>query len=223
MSTKTPTDTTRRPPRSPLERLVAGLDNALRTLATASPQAARPSPAGDSAEAPLSDEERRHAAGLMRINHAGEVAAQGLYQGHALVSRSPDLHTHLQHAADEEYDHLAWCRARLDELGEGRSRLDPVWYAGAYVIGAASGLAGDRWGLGFIDETERQVAEHLDDHLKRLPPRDERSRKVLGTMKVEEEMHGANARDAGAVQLPAPVRGLMRAAAGVMKAAAYRF
>lgn len=223
MSTNTPTDTTRQPPSSPLERLVAGLDNALRTLATEAPQAARPSPAGASAEAQLSTDERRHAAGLMRINHAGEVAAQGLYQGHALVSRSSALHTHLQHAADEEYDHLAWCRARLDELGEGRSRLDPVWYAGAYVIGAASGLAGDRWGLGFIDETERQVAEHLDDHLKRLPPRDERSRKVLGTMKAEEETHGANARDAGAVQLPAPVRGLMRAAAGIMKAAAYRF
>ena len=222
MNQDTPHDATRQPASTPVERLIAGFDNALRTLATASPQAARPSPAADTDEARLSDKERKHSAGLMRINHAGEVAAQGLYQGHALVSRASEVHDHLQHAADEEYDHLAWCRARLDELGASRSRLDPVWYAGAYMIGAVSGLAGDRWGLGFIDETERQVAEHLDDHLRKLPPRDGRSRKVLGTMKAEEEQHGANARDAGAAKLPAPVRGLMRAAAGVMKAAAYR-
>ncbi len=222
MAPDLPQDSTRRPPATPLERIVTGLDNALRTLATPAPQAARPSPASGSDEARMSDDERRHAAGLMRINHAGEVAAQGLYQGHALVSRSPLLHRQLQHAADEEYDHLAWCRERLEELGAGRSKLDPVWYAGAYVIGAVSALAGDRWGLGFIDETERQVAGHLEDHLGRLPPRDTRSRKVLGQMKAEEEQHGANARDAGAAEMPAPVRGLMRVAAGVMKAAAYR-
>ena len=223
MHDEIPTGPARRKPASPLERLIAGADNALKTLTTPKPQAARPSPAAGTDEARLSDDERRHAAGLMRINHAGEVAAQGLYQGHALMSRSSRVHSQLQHAADEEFDHLAWCRERLDQLGEGRSRLDPVWYAGAYVIGAASALAGDRWGLGFIDETERQVAEHLDDHLGKLPPRDARSRKVLGTMKAEEERHGADARKAGGAALPAPVRGLMRAAAGIMKATAYRF
>ena len=213
----------RRAPDSPLERLIAGADNALKTLTTPSPKAARPSPAAGTEEARLSDDERRHAAGLMRINHAGEVAAQGLYQGHALMSRSSRVHSQLQHAADEEFDHLAWCEQRLTELGAGPSRLSPLWYAGAFAIGAASGALGDRWSLGFIDETERQVAEHLDDHIGKLPPRDARSRKVLGTMKAEEERHGADARNAGGAALPAPVRGLMRAAAGIMKAAAYRF
>ena len=207
---------------SPLERLIAGADNALRTLAVAAPQAARPSPAADSADAALPEPQQKLVAGLMRINHAGEVAAQGLYQGHALVSRSPGLHAHLQHAADEEYDHLAWCRERLDELGARPSMLNPVWYAGAYAIGALSGLAGDRWGLGFIEETERQVVEHLDGHLKQLPANDERSRKILGTMKAEEDAHGNGAKDAGAAALPAPVKGVMRLAAGIMKASAFR-
>lgn len=207
---------------SPLERLITGADNALRTLAVAAPQPARPSPAAETADRPLSGPQQKLVAGLMRINHAGEVAAQGLYQGHALVSRSPELHSKLQHAAEEEYDHLAWCRERLDQLDARPSLLNPVWYAGAYAIGALSGLAGDRWGLGFIEETERQVVEHLDGHLRQLPPTDERSRQILGTMQAEEDAHGNGARDAGAAALPAPVKGAMRIAAGIMKASAFR-
>ncbi len=209
-------------PASPLERLIAGADNALRTLAVQAPQPARRSPASATPDTRLGDDQAKLASGLMRINHAGEVAAQGLYQGHALVSRSPELHAHLQHAAEEEYDHLAWCRERLSELDARPSLLNPVWYAGAYAIGALSGLAGDRWGLGFIEETERQVVEHLDGHLKQLPEKDQRSRQILGTMKAEEDAHGAEARDAGAADLPAPVKGVMRIAAGIMKASAFR-
>lgn len=216
-------NTLRRAAESPLERLIAGADNALRTLNRRAPQASRPSPALGTDEKPMTDSDKRHAVGLMRINHAGEVAAQGLYQGHALVARDPQLHDHLQHAAEEEFDHLAWCHERLEQLDAPTSRLNPLWYGGAYLIGAASGLAGDRWGLGFIDETEKQVVDHISDHLTKLPLKDERSRKVLGTMRQEEAAHGANARDQGAAKLPAPVRGAMRLAAGVMKAAAYRF
>lgn len=210
-------------PTSLLDRLLVGADNALRTLGSKSPQAARPSPAGETTEASLTDTERKHASGLMRVNDAGEVAAQGLYQGHALVARNPAIIDKLHHAADEEFDHLAWCRGRLNELDARPSLLNPVWYTGAYVMGALSGLAGDRWGLGFIDETERQVVEHLDDHLERLPVRDQRSRDILGTMRAEEAEHGKDAREAGAAQLPAPVRGAMRVFSGVMKAGAYRF
>lgn len=205
----------------PLERLLAGADNALRTLLVSAPQAARQNPAS-TPPASLDEHDSKLSANLMRVNHAGEVAAQALYQGHALVARSGELHSHLQHAAEEEYDHLAWCRDRLAELGAKPSVLNPAWYAGAFAIGALSGLAGDRWGLGFIDETERQVAGHLDEHLQRLPASDQRSREILATMKAEEEAHGQEARDAGAAELPAPVRGLMRIAAGVMKAGAFR-
>ncbi|MFK8051596.1 MAG: 2-polyprenyl-3-methyl-6-methoxy-1,4-benzoquinone monooxygenase [Woeseiaceae bacterium] len=211
----------RQPSVSPLDRLVASADNALRTLLVRQPQAARDNPAVSKAQS-LGDSERRLSGGLMRINHAGEVAAQALYQGHALVARSDRLHQQLQHAAEEEFDHLAWCRARLDELGEAPSLLNPAWYAGAYAIGAASGLVGDQWGLGFIDETERQVAEHLEGHIQKLPADDQRSREILRTMKEEEEAHGQNARDAGAASLPAPIKGVMRAAAAIMKAGAYR-
>ncbi|MEL7297266.1 MAG: 2-polyprenyl-3-methyl-6-methoxy-1,4-benzoquinone monooxygenase [Pseudomonadota bacterium] len=206
---------------NPLERLMTSADNALRTLFVREPQPARPTPA-TAKPANLPEEQRKTAAALMRVNHAGEVAAQGLYQGHALVARSREMHDHLQHAAEEEYDHLAWCHDRLRELDARPSLLNPAWYAGAYVIGAASALAGDKWGLGFIDETERQVAEHLDGHLQRLPATDLRSRQILGTMKAEEEAHGRDARDAGAAPLPAAVKGIMRAAAAVMKAGAYR-
>ncbi|MEM8548941.1 MAG: 2-polyprenyl-3-methyl-6-methoxy-1,4-benzoquinone monooxygenase [Pseudomonadota bacterium] len=212
----------RRSDKDPGARLLGTLDNALRTLATKPAGPSRPSPATKRDNKPMNAKDRRHAAGLMRINHAGEVAAQALYQGHKLVARDPQLVAQLDDAAEEEFDHLVWCKGRLDELGETTSRLNPVWYAGAYAMGALSGLAGDRWGLGFIDETERQVVEHLDGHLQRLPLKDERSREILGTMKREEAAHADHARDSGAAVLPGPVRGLMRLAAGVMKAAAYR-
>ncbi|MEL6302162.1 MAG: 2-polyprenyl-3-methyl-6-methoxy-1,4-benzoquinone monooxygenase [Pseudomonadota bacterium] len=213
----------RNAPNTLFDRLIAGADNALRTLASAAPEPSRPSPARDTADSNLNEQERKLAASLMRVNDAGEVAAQGLYQGHALVARDRAVLEQLHHAAEEEFDHLAWCRNRLSELDSRPSLLNPAWYAGAYVMGALSGIAGDRWGLGFIDETEKQVVEHLDDHLQKLPARDQRSRDILGTMRAEEAEHGRDARDAGAATLPPPVKAAMRVISGVMKAGAYRF
>jgi ubiquinone biosynthesis monooxygenase Coq7 len=157
----------------------------------------------------------------MRVNRAGEVAAQGLYQGHASVARTLSTAEHMREAANEELDHLGWCEERLGELGSGPSKLRPVWYAGAWVMGAASGVLGDKWSLGFIQETERQVSEHLTGHLDRLPENDAKSRAIVEQMRDEEERHGANAREAGAAELPAPVRGLMRLTAKVMTNTAY--
>ena len=208
--------------RDPLDRLLDMADNALRTLSAPRAHAARPTPAAGTSEAVLGDEQRGTSASLMRINHAGEVAAQGLYQGHMLVARDADLESTLRHAADEEFDHLAWCRQRLEELGAKPSVLDPIWYAGAFAIGAASGMAGDRWGLGFIAETERQVVEHLSDHLQKLPDDDARSLAILSQMRDEEAEHGEHATEAGAKPLPEPVKALMKLAARVMKAGASR-
>lgn len=157
----------------------------------------------------------------MRVNHAGEIAAQGLYQGHAAVARDPRIEQQMQAAANEELDHLGWCEERLVELGSGPSKLRPLWYAGAWVMGAASGVLGDKWSLGFIEETERQVSEHLTGHLDRLPEDDAKSRAIVEQMRDEEERHGTNARDAGAAELPGPVRGLMRLVAKVMTRTAY--
>ncbi|MEM8816333.1 MAG: 2-polyprenyl-3-methyl-6-methoxy-1,4-benzoquinone monooxygenase [Pseudomonadota bacterium] len=206
---------------TPLDRLLASANNALRTLAAPAGQATRSYPGDAVPDADLSDTERRHAAGLMRVNHAGEVAAQALYQGHATVARDRSVETQMQAAAVEEFDHLAWCEQRLSELGETPSRLSPIWYTGAYSIGAISGLLGDRWSLGFIAETERQVCEHLDSHLDGLPESDERSRAIVRQMRDEEQEHGDNARAAGAAELPPPVRQLMRLTARVMTRSAY--
>ena len=172
--------------------------------------------------AELDDEQRRHAAGLMRVNHAGEVAAQGLYQGHAAVARDPSIEDQMNRAAEEEFDHLAWCEQRLEELGEKPSLLSPAWYMGAFLIGAASGVLGDKWSLGFIAETEKQVCDHLDSHLDRLPEEDARSRAIVTQMRDEEQEHGDNAREAGAAELPEPVRQLMKLTARVMTSTAYR-
>jgi len=169
----------------------------------------------------MSETDKSHAAGLMRVNHAGEVAAQGLYQGHAAVARDARIEADMRRAADEERDHLGWCEERLRELGQAPSRLSPIWYAGAFAIGAASGILGDKWSLGFIEETERQVSEHLSGHLQRLPEDDVRSRAIVERMRAEEEVHGANARDAGAAELPPPVRALMRLTARLMTGSAY--
>jgi ubiquinone biosynthesis monooxygenase Coq7 len=207
---------------SPLDRLIAGIDHALRTVNSQPTRGSRPNPAEGIGESELTDAERAHAAGLMRINHAGEIAAQGLYQGHAAVARDPSIEAQMNEAAQEELDHLAWCETRLSELGSTPSMLRPAWYAGSFVIGAASGILGDKWSLGFIEETERQVSDHLGDHLKGLPEDDRRSRAIVAQMREEEEAHGANAADAGAAALPAPVRGLMQIVAGVMKRLAYR-
>jgi len=202
------------------DRLLASADNALRTL-FAPPGGSRPNPGADCPRAELSPPDARHVAGLMRVNHSGEVAAQGLYQGHAVVARDPAVAEEMHHAAEEETDHLRWCAQRLQELDAGPSRLAPLWYAGAWTIGALSGLAGDRWSLGFIAETERQVVEHLNGHLDRLPVEDERSRAILRRMAEEEEVHGAAAAESGGSRLPAPVRGLMRVTAKIMTRTAY--
>jgi len=207
---------------TPLDRLLAGANNALRIIGAPAGRSARQNPAGDVPDAELGDPQKRHAAGLMRVNHAGEVAAQGLYQGHAAVARNAEIESQMQRAANEEFDHLAWCEQRLTELGAGPSRLSPFWYAGAFVIGAASGILGDKWSLGFIAETEKQVCAHLDSHLEHLPEDDARSRAIVKRMRDEEEEHGENARNAGAAELPDPVQRLMRLTAKVMTTTAYR-
>ncbi|WP_243048003.1 2-polyprenyl-3-methyl-6-methoxy-1,4-benzoquinone monooxygenase [Dyella sp. RRB7] len=206
---------------SPLDRLLAGIERALETVAGA-PEAARPSPAEALDDADMDDAERRHAAGLMRINHTGEVCAQALYDGQAALARSEENRAHLQHAADEETDHLAWCAERLKELDSRPSLLNPLWYAGSYVIGAVAALAGDPVSLGFVVETERQVEAHLEEHLDKLPPQDERSRAVLSQMQADEVRHAHEARVRGGIDLPFPIPGLMQLSSMVMKTVAYR-
>ncbi len=210
---------------TPADRLLSTLNRGLSLLAERGSGTGRSNPAKAQAQAETNDANdasRRHVAGLMRINHAGEVAAQALYHGQALVARNPQTRQQLLAAAREEQDHLRWCEERLHELNDAPSRLQPLWYAGSFAIGAAAGLAGDRWSLGFIDETERQVSEHLGEHLQQLPEQDQRSRAILEQMRRDEERHGREARDAGGQPLPAPVKGLMRQVARVMKFGAYR-
>ena len=205
---------------TPFDRFLVEAQRALETT-LGDPPAVRPYPA--SAEDPvLPAAARRHAAGLMRINHVGEVCAQGLYFGQAAVARDPATRAHLLEAAQEETDHLAWCADRLDELHSRPSVFNPLFYAGSYAIGLAAGLRGDGWNLGFVVETERQVEAHLDEHLAHLPPGDERSRAILRTMKADEARHADNAELAGARILPQPVPSLMAAASRLMKAVAYR-
>ena len=206
---------------TPLDRLLASANNALRTIAAPAGRSGRGNPAEAVAESELDDDQKAHAAGLMRVNHAGEVAAQALYQGHAAVARDKSIEAQIQRAADEEFDHLSWCEQRIRELGEDVSRLSPVWYAGAFAIGAASGILGDRWSLGFIAETERQVCAHLDNHLEHLPEQDLKSRAIVARMRDEEAEHGENAIEAGAAELPEPVKLLMRMTAKVMTRTAY--
>jgi ubiquinone biosynthesis monooxygenase Coq7 len=169
----------------------------------------------------LPDAQRRHVAGLMRVNHSGEVAAQALYQGQALTARLENVREAMEQAAVEEVDHLKWCEGRLQELGSRTSVLNPLWYAGSFAIGALAGIAGDRWSLGFVAETEKQVVNHLQGHLERLPLEDERSRAILEQMKQDEQHHGQAAADAGGAQLPAPFRHLMTLTSRVMTRTAY--
>ena len=157
----------------------------------------------------------------MRINHVGEICAQALYQSQALTSRSPEIRKKMKQASEEEIDHLAWCEQRLGELGGRKSYLNPIWYAGSFAIGTAAGLAGDKWNLGFVAETEKQVVEHLDGHLGKLPKSDVRSREVVSQMKEDEAKHAEEAVDAGAAELPPPVRSLMKIASGIMTRTAY--
>ena len=207
---------------SPLDRLIADLDHALLTATARQTPAARPNPAADAHSVELDAKQRRHVAGLMRINHAGEVCAQALYLGQARVARDEATREHLLQAAQEEADHLAWCAQRLAELDDRPSLLNPFWYAGSYAIGMAAGLAGDGYNLGFVVETERQVEAHLEDHLRQLPEGDERSRRILQRMAAEEAEHAEQAHAAGARALPAPIPSLMRAVSELMKLGAYR-
>lgn len=212
---------------SPLDRLVGVVDQGLRVVlapAAAGRSTARPTPRPvvvPDAREPLAPAEARHAAGLMRVNHAGEVAAQALYFGQALVARDAATRAHLLHAAREEGDHLVWCEARLRALGSHRSVLNPLWYAGSVAIGAAAALFGDAVSLGFVAETERQVEGHIDDHLERLPAGDVESRAVLEQMKDDEIRHGRDALARGGRDLPVPVQRMMRLTSRVMTRTAY--
>ena len=212
-----------------LDTFISAADRALRAL-LAPPAAARPLPAApppptrdvQDADALLTAEEKRESAALMRVNHAGEVAAQALYHAQALFARDPDVREFMLHAAREETDHLAWCETRLSELGSRPSLLNPLWYAGSFGIGTLAAILGDRASLGFVAETERQVEGHLKGHLDRLPEGDQRSRAIVEAMRHDEVGHGEKALSAGGAHLPAPVRELMRRTARVMTHTAYR-
>ena len=205
-----------------IDRLIISFDGALRMATGQAYAATRENPAGSTPEVMMDEENRQHAAGLMRINHAGEVCAQALYAGQAVTARSPEVQAEMQQAANEEIDHLSWCKDRLDELESKPSKLDPLWYAGSFAIGAVAGLAGDGWSLGFLKETENQVEAHLEGHIEKLPPEDARSRAILDQMKIDEAKHAKMAEDSGAYDLPRPVRRLMKLTASAMKAVAYR-
>ncbi len=197
------------------DRFVAGLDQGLRAMFASAP-ATRQNPAARLEPPTLSPEHTRAAIGLMRVNHSGEVAAQALYQGQALTARRPALSQSLDQAAQEEADHLAWCEDRLQELGGRTSLLNPVWYAGSFSLGALAGLLGDRWNLGFLAETERQVVVHLERHLQLLPAADSRSRAIVEQMRLDEAAHAESATSEGGAELPRPVRRLMSAASKIM-------
>jgi ubiquinone biosynthesis monooxygenase Coq7 len=204
------------------DRALIEIERALGTAFGASSDAMRPSPATNIAEGELGDGERRHAAGLMRVNHTGEVCAQALYSGQAVLAHDATTRTQLLAAAAEETDHLAWCAERLVALHSRPSLLNPLWYAGSFAIGAGAALVGDRVSLGFVVETERQVEAHLGEHLERLPVADARSRAVVLQMQADEARHGNMAKQAGGMDLPEPLPALMRFASAVMKAVAYR-
>jgi ubiquinone biosynthesis monooxygenase Coq7 len=207
---------------SSFDRILIEIDKAVRTIYARPGGSGRPNPSYSVAEPPeLSDSDRKRGARLMRINHAGEVAAQGLYQGQALTARSRSVRSQLHRSAEEENDHLVWCDQRLDELGGHRSYLGPLWYTGAFVMGAVTGWVGDRWSLGFVNETERQVVKHLDEHLQRLPVQDTQSQCILEQMKLDETHHAYVAISAGAAELPTPIKRLMGLVSKVMTRTAY--
>ena len=204
-----------------IDRVISEFDRALRAVAGVA-HAARPSPAGSLPEQDLGPAAREHAAALMRVNHVGEVCAQALYQGQALTARSEHARDALERAAREEEDHLAWSADRIRELQGRPSLLNPLWYAGAFALGAAAGALGDRWNLAFLAETEKQVEEHLTGHLEALPAEDQRTRAVVEAMRVDEARHRQTALGLGAAELPSPARRAMRLASKVMTTVAYR-
>lgn len=208
---------------TPLDRLLIGIDQSLRTVLAKPQGTGRANPGDTSAEQTLSPGDKRHVTGLMRVNHAGEIAAQALYQGQALTAQLPTVRQKMEQAAVEENDHLLWCEQRLRELDNHPSRLTPLWYAGSFVIGALAGAAGDKWSLGFVVETERQVIDHLNGHLATLPAHDAKSRAILEQMRADEQHHATTALEAGAAELPRPVKTLMQLTSKLMTKTAYRF
>ena len=204
-----------------MDRLIIEFDRALRTLA-APARTVRPTPGSGLPDAPLDEGEKRHVVGLMRVNHCGEICAQALYQGQALTSRDPAVRDALRQAADEETEHLAWTEQRIAELGGRKSLLNPLWYLGSLSLGVAAGVLGDRWNLGFLAETERQVESHLDSHLEALPAQDARSRAIVDQMREDEIRHAEMAVRFGAAELPGPVRAAMKLMGKVMTTTAYR-
>lgn len=206
---------------SPLDQLIVGVDKALRVVGGVAAMS-RPNPGAHAIDSELSDAERRHAAGLMRVNHVGEVCAQALYDSQANFAHTQEVRAQFEHAAREEEDHLAWCAQRLSELGSQPSVLNPLWYAGAYVMGSVAARIGDPISLGFVVETERQVEAHLNSHLELLPAQDAKSRAIVDQMRIDEIAHADAAQAAGAASLPLPVKVAMRAMAKVMTTTAYR-
>ncbi|AUH50176.1 demethoxyubiquinone hydroxylase family protein [Chromobacterium sp. ATCC 53434] len=204
-----------------LDKLITELDKGLRTLC-APARSARAHPDQDIAEAGLSAVEKRHALGLMRVNHCGEVCAQALYQGQALTARDASAREALRHAAQEEVEHLAWTERRIRELGGRPSLFNPLWYTGSLALGVAAGVLGDKWNLGFLQETERQVGAHLDSHLSALPEGDERSRAIVRQMRDDELQHAEMAHELGAAELPAPLKAAMKLSAKLMTGSSYR-
>lgn len=210
--------------RSPslFENIICEIDAALRTLAPPAQRVVqRQSPAEGLHESTLSSQEKRHIAGLMRVNHAGEVCAQALYQGQALTAQLARVKTQMDEAAAEEIDHLAWCEQRLLELGSQPSVLNPLWYLGSFMIGSLAGMAGDRWSLGFVAETERQVTQHLQSHLQKLPPQDEKSKLILEQMEEDEAHHAEVAKEAGAAELPLFIKKFMQGVSKLMTHSSY--
>jgi ubiquinone biosynthesis monooxygenase Coq7 len=201
---------------SPADILIDHADRVLRTLAGHAKTTGRDNPADSASHAELSDKEAKLSARLMRVNHAGEVAAQALYQGQALTARNKSVQEKLKQAAEEENDHLAWCRKRVNELGEHTSRLDPIWYASSLAIGAVAGLAGDKWNLGFLAETEKQVVDHIDNHLEQLPEADQKTRAILQQMHVDENQHATTAIEQGGADLPEPIKQGMAVVSKIM-------
>lgn len=203
------------------DKICLGVDQAIRALSDNPITTGQRYPAHQVDEQPLTDAQRRHSAGLMRVNHVGEICAQALYHGQGMVSRSPAVQAKLQQAAIEEGDHLAWCKQRLDELGSRTSYLNPLWYAGSFCIGMTAGMVGDKWSLGFVVETERQVIKHLSSHLHLLPLQDQRSYRILEKMEADEAKHRDDAIAAGAHELPAVIKSVMKWMSKVMVKTAY--
>jgi len=204
-----------------LDRLLSEADTVLRTLHQQRKSSARPSPAEGHSDTVLSEDQRKHVAGLMRVNHTGEVCAQALYQGQALTAKLPEIREEMRVAAREEADHLAWCEQRLRELDSRGSYLNPAWYGLSFMLGASAGAVGDKWSLGFVAATEERVCRHLRDHLRQLPDDDRKSQLILQKMLDDEERHGANALAAGGAALPPPVKDAMTAVSKIMTRSSY--